>query len=62
MAEQSIPDRHTDEHGVWGEVAVVAEIPAEVRQRRVRCPANVNLQMHTIHCWTGTSNFWLKAT
>ena len=39
MAEQNIPDRHTDEHGLWGEVAVVAEIPAEVRQRRVRCPA-----------------------
>lgn len=38
MAEQNIPDRHTDEHGVWGEVAVVAEIPAEVRQRRVRRP------------------------
>ena len=38
MAEQNIPDRHTDEHGVWGEVAVVAEIPVEVRQRRVRGP------------------------
>lgn len=49
IAEQNIPDRHTDEHGVWGEVAVVAEIPAEVRQRRVRCQATMQFRMLAIH-------------
>ena len=66
MAEQNIPDRHTDEHGVWGEVAVVAEIPAEVRQRRVRCPANITFQMQTMHSLldlsVGLPRFWLTAT
>ncbi|KAK9831327.1 hypothetical protein WJX81_002860 [Elliptochloris bilobata] len=34
LAEQFIPQRHTEEHGVWGEVAVVAELPDDVRRRR----------------------------